>query len=106
MSVTMSSAARSAGVSVGLVQHYYDSKEALLVDTLDRVLADILGRVEHATARAESRNARRWSILIIARPQQDTPASGLRGSPRIVVKPSKRLGFIGHGNTRRDSPRS
>ena len=42
--------------------------------------------------------------MIIARPQQDTPASGLRGSPRIVVKPSKRLGFIGHGNTRRDSP--
>ncbi len=58
VSVTMSSAARSAGVSVGLVQHYYNSKEALLVDTLDRVLADILGRVEHATARAESRNAR------------------------------------------------
>lgn len=54
----MSSAARAAGVSVGLVQHYYDSKEALLVDTLDRVLADVLGRVERATALAEARHAR------------------------------------------------
>ncbi len=56
--VTMSGAAGAAGVSVGLVQHYYDSKEALFVDTLERVLADVLARVMHATTLAEQRHAR------------------------------------------------
>ncbi|GGA76175.1 hypothetical protein GCM10011490_28700 [Pseudoclavibacter endophyticus] len=63
VSVTMSSAARAAGVSVGLVQHYYDSKEALIVDTLERVLASILGRVERATALAETRHSRIEDML-------------------------------------------
>ncbi|MEZ5085670.1 MAG: TetR/AcrR family transcriptional regulator [Tessaracoccus sp.] len=57
-SVTVAHAARAAGVSVGLVQHYYPSKEDLLVDTLDRVLTDVLARVEQATTLAEQRHAR------------------------------------------------
>ena len=47
-----------AGVSVGLVQHYYGSKEELLVDTLERVLADALARVDRATTDAEQRHSR------------------------------------------------
>lgn len=45
-------------MSVGLVQHYYRSKESLLADTLDRVLKDILDRVERSTALAETHHAR------------------------------------------------
>lgn len=56
--VTVSGAARAAGVSVGLVQHYYESKEALLVDTLEHVLAGILARVERATRLAETQHSR------------------------------------------------
>ncbi|MGO1392811.1 TetR/AcrR family transcriptional regulator [Agrococcus casei] len=56
--VSLSNAARAAGVSVGLVQHYYGSKEELLVDTLERVLADALARVDRATTDAEQRHSR------------------------------------------------
>lgn len=56
--VTIAAAAQAAGVSVGLVQHYYESKDALLIDTLERVLADILSRVGRATAAAEADHAR------------------------------------------------
>lgn len=63
VSVTVAGVAKAAGVSVGLVQHYYDSKEALLIDALERVLADILGRVERATALAEARQARIQHML-------------------------------------------
>ena len=40
-SVTIAGTAKAAGISVGLVQHYYDSKESLLADTLSRLLSDI-----------------------------------------------------------------
>ncbi|MPZ62485.1 MAG: TetR family transcriptional regulator [Propionibacteriales bacterium] len=56
--VTMAGAAREAGVSVGLVQHYYSSKEDLLVDTVRSVHEDIEQRVDAAVARAERRFAR------------------------------------------------
>ena len=57
-SVTVAGTAKAAGVSVGLVQHYYDSKESLLADTLSRLLSDIEGRVDSAIIRAERDHAR------------------------------------------------
>lgn len=57
-SVTVAGAAKAAGVSVGLVQHYYDSKESLLADTLSRLLSDIEGRVDATITRAERDHAR------------------------------------------------
>lgn len=57
-SVTMARAARAAGVSVGMVQHYYESKEALFVDTLENVLDGVMARVDRATAAAEAEHAR------------------------------------------------
>ncbi|GGR66341.1 AcrR family transcriptional regulator [Nocardioides luteus] len=57
-SVTVAKTAKAAGVSVGLVQHYYDSKESLLADTLSRLLTDIERRVDRAIARAEGDHAR------------------------------------------------
>ncbi|MEI7058587.1 TetR/AcrR family transcriptional regulator [Nocardioides sp. CCNWLW239] len=56
--VTVAGTAKAAGISVGLVQHYYDSKEALLADTLSRLLHDIEGRVDQAIAVAERDHAR------------------------------------------------
>lgn len=56
--MTVAGTAKAAGVSVGLVQHYYDSKESLLADTLSRLLNDIEGRVDAAITRAERDHAR------------------------------------------------
>ncbi|TQL67516.1 TetR family transcriptional regulator [Nocardioides albertanoniae] len=56
--VTVAGTAKAAGVSVGLVQHYYDSKEALLADTLRTLLDEIDSRITTAIARAERRHAR------------------------------------------------
>jgi AcrR family transcriptional regulator len=57
-SVTIAGTAKAAGISVGLVQHYYDSKESLLADTLGRLLSDIEGRVARAITLAEREYAR------------------------------------------------
>lgn len=56
--VSIARTAARAGVSVGLVQHYYASKEELLVDTLASVLQDVLSRVDTAVVRAERRHTR------------------------------------------------
>lgn len=56
--VTIARSAAHAGISVGLVQHYYTTKEDLLADTLTSVLQDILDRVDAAIARSERRYAR------------------------------------------------
>lgn len=62
--VTIAGAAKSAGVSVGLVQHYYASKEELLLDTFSSVRTDVLARVERASVRAERRGARIEQMLV------------------------------------------
>jgi AcrR family transcriptional regulator len=56
--VTIAGAAAAAGVSVGLVQHYYRTKEELLIDTIATVHNDIEARINAAVARAERRSAR------------------------------------------------
>lgn len=56
--VTLARTAEAAGISTGLVQHYYGSKEALLLDTFSSVRAGVVRRVEAATERAERRSAR------------------------------------------------
>lgn len=61
--VTVAGAAGSAGASVGMVQHYYASKEALLRDTFTAVRADVLARVDAAVVRSERRHARIEQML-------------------------------------------
>ncbi|WP_207841894.1 TetR/AcrR family transcriptional regulator [Williamsia soli] len=61
--VTVARAAEAAGVSVGLVQHYYGSKEDLLIDTFASVRADVLTRIDAEIARAEKRGARVEEML-------------------------------------------
>lgn len=47
--VTMASIASEAGISVGQLQHYFDSKDELLADTYRRVIERLWRRVETAT---------------------------------------------------------
>lgn len=61
--VTVAGVAHSAGVSVGLVQHYYASKEQLLLDTYDTVCQDVLRRIDSAIVRAERRHERIEQML-------------------------------------------
>lgn len=55
---TMSRIAASAGVSVGLVQHYYASKDVLLADAYDRTLQVQQGRIEALVASEEQARGR------------------------------------------------
>ena len=55
---TMSRIAASAGVSVGLVQHYYASKDVLLADAYDRTLQVQQGRIETLVASEEQARGR------------------------------------------------
>ncbi|MFE0748794.1 TetR/AcrR family transcriptional regulator [Gordonia sp. NPDC058843] len=63
-SVTIARAAHAAGVSVGLVQHYYPSKEDLLIDTFTSLRAGVLHRIDAEIERAERRGARIEDMMI------------------------------------------
>ena len=57
--VTVAGVARQAGVSVGLVQHYFPSKDELLVSTYRATLSAVDARVQSDIASGE---AARWPI--------------------------------------------
>ena len=61
--VTLGKAAEAADVSVGLVQHYFASKEELLIETAITVRSDVLTRVDAAIAEAEKDGARIETML-------------------------------------------
>lgn len=61
--VSIPTVASQAGISVGLVQHYYPSKHLLLADAQAALLARIEARVDAAVAAAESRHERIEHIL-------------------------------------------
>lgn len=62
--VTIARTAEAARVSVGLVQHYYSSKEDLLGDAFAAVRSDVLTRIDVEIARSESRGARIETMLV------------------------------------------
>lgn len=51
--VTVAGVARQAGVSVGLVQHYFPGKELLMARTYEGILASVDARVAQIVARGE-----------------------------------------------------
>lgn len=61
--VTIQRTALAAGISVGLVQHYYPSKDALLTDAFDDVRSAIAARVDVEITRAEQRSDRIEQML-------------------------------------------
>ena len=62
--VTIARTAEAAGVSVGLVQHYYGSKEELLADAFAAVRSDVLTRIDAEIARSERRGERIETMLV------------------------------------------
>ncbi|GAC68403.1 TetR/AcrR family transcriptional regulator [Gordonia soli] len=62
--VTMARAAAAAGVSVGLVQHHWSSKDDLLIDTFTHLRGEVLARIDAEVARAERRGARIEEMLV------------------------------------------
>lgn len=64
--VTVARVAEAAGISVGLVQHYFPSKESLLADVFIDLRTTLEHRVDAATARAERRHERIEQILTAA----------------------------------------
>lgn len=62
-SVTVARTAEAAEVSVGMVQHYYDTKAALLIDAFDALRVGVLARVDAQILRAEKRGARIEDML-------------------------------------------
>lgn len=75
--VTVARVAEAAGVSVGLVQHYFPSKERLLADVFTDLRTTLEHRVDAATARAERRHERIEQILTAAL-EQCLPLDGQR----------------------------
>ncbi|OZM71625.1 TetR family transcriptional regulator [Amycolatopsis antarctica] len=60
---TMASVAREAGFSVGLVQHYFPSKDDLLLFTYRQVMADVGARLAVRIDRGETRERPISAIL-------------------------------------------
>jgi len=55
-----------AGVSIGLVSHYYDGKEALIADVYEQVANRLLGELKREIARTEGGPRQRLSAFIRA----------------------------------------
>ncbi|AKU16323.1 TetR/AcrR family transcriptional regulator [Luteipulveratus mongoliensis] len=64
--VTVARVAAAAGMSVGLVQHYFPSKEAMLVDAFTEVRREVIERIDVVRVRAEKRYQRIEQILVAA----------------------------------------
>lgn len=62
-SVTVSRVAAAAKISVGLVQHYFPTKEAMLVDAFVQVRREVEERIDAAAMRAEKKHQRIEQIL-------------------------------------------
>lgn len=61
--VTLQRIAVAAGVSVGMVQHYFASKAELMIAAHRALTHDVEERVDHAVASAEKRMARVEDVL-------------------------------------------
>ncbi|UPK76299.1 TetR family transcriptional regulator C-terminal domain-containing protein [Nocardioidaceae bacterium SCSIO 66511] len=82
--VTIAGVAQTADISVGLVQHYYSSKEELLLDTYRTVNDDVLARVDGAVVRAERRHERIEQMLLAALEQFLPITKKRRNEVRLV----------------------
>jgi AcrR family transcriptional regulator len=66
---TMAAVAREAGFSVGLVQHYFKSKDELLLFAYERMTTDQLARVAGLVTEGESAKQPIRAILLRCMPQ-------------------------------------
>lgn len=65
-SVTIAKTARASGMSVGLVQHYFDSKEAMMLHAFDHARAEVRARVLKQAEAAEHQRHSIGEIVFLA----------------------------------------
>ncbi|GAA1693912.1 TetR/AcrR family transcriptional regulator [Glycomyces endophyticus] len=80
---TMAAVAREAGFSVGLVQHYFASKDELLLFAYERLTADLLARVARITAEGEAGGQPIRRILLDCLCELLPLDAGRRGEHRV-----------------------
>jgi AcrR family transcriptional regulator len=80
---TMAAVAREAGFSVGLVQHYFESKDELLLFAYERMNADQLGRVARLVVEGEAAERPIRAILLRCMPQLWPLDAARRGEYRV-----------------------
>jgi AcrR family transcriptional regulator len=80
---TMAAVAREAGFSVGLVQHYFKSKDELLLFAYERMTADQLGRVARLVEEGEAGQQPIRAILKRCMPQLWPLDQTRRGEYRV-----------------------
>lgn len=81
---TMAAVAREAGFSVGLVQHYFASKDELLLFAYRRLTADLLERVARITAAGEAGGQPIRRILLDCLCELLPLDAGRRGEHRVA----------------------
>ena len=81
---TMAAVAREAGFSVGLVQHYFASKDDLLLFAYQRMTEDQLARVARLVAEGESDEQPIRAILLRCMPQLWPLDEARRGEYRVA----------------------
>nr|WP_255671784.1 TetR/AcrR family transcriptional regulator [Glycomyces amatae] len=80
---TMAAVAREAGFSVGLVQHYFKSKDELLLFAYQRITASLLERVATITARGEAAGQPIRDILLTGLKELLPLDAARRGEHRV-----------------------
>ncbi|MFC3494788.1 TetR/AcrR family transcriptional regulator [Glycomyces rhizosphaerae] len=80
---TMAAVAREAGFSVGLVQHYFKSKDDLLLFAYERMTADQLARVARLIAAGEEDQQPIRTILLRCMPELWPLDDARRGEYRV-----------------------
>ncbi|MEU5153577.1 TetR/AcrR family transcriptional regulator [Glycomyces sp. NPDC021274] len=80
---TMAAVAREAGISVGLVQHYFTSKDELLRYAYERMTADQLARVGRLIAAGEADRQPIRAILLRCMPELWPLDDARRGEYRV-----------------------
>lgn len=82
--VTVARTAAEAGCSVGLVQHYFPSKDDLLVCTYEQALGEIEGRVAAHIATGESRQQSIAQVVLASLTELLPLDDKRRGEYRVV----------------------
>lgn len=90
---TVARVARSAEVSVGLVQHYFPAKDDLLLYAYEQVMADVGGRVAVRIAEGDTQR-RRISDVVFGGLRELLPLDGQRRAEHRVIR-----AFLGRAST-------
>ncbi|PDP84492.1 TetR family transcriptional regulator [Glycomyces fuscus] len=83
--VTVARTAARAGISVGLVQHYFPSKDDMLLHAFERVSAAVAARVEEVVGEG-ARHERAIAEILLAALAEHLPLDGPRRAEFRVIR--------------------